>query len=91
MTTSLVLPNIDHRDTSNLHNPILRAIEVVSNKLIKRERTASIVANTETTIKRGRCIISPRLKDRKIAAKCWQCNEFVYGDHSTITRTVVFQ
>ncbi len=77
MSKSLVLPYIDHIDTSNLHKQILSAIEVVSNNGIKRERTAAVVANADPTIKRGQCIISPRLKDRKIPGKCWQCKEFV--------------
>ena len=91
LSKSLVLPYIDHRDTSNLHKPILRAIEVVSNKSIKREMTAGVVGNTDPTIKRGRCIICPRLKDRKIPSKCSQCKEFVCAEHSTITSTVVCQ
>ncbi len=88
---ALVLPDIEHRDTTNLHKPIMRAIEVVSPKPNKREMTSGGVGNTDTTTKRGRCVICPRSKDRKIPSKCSECNEFVCSDHSEIKSTVVCQ
>ena len=88
---ALVLSFIEHRDTSNLHTRILRAIEAVPNKSIKRETTASGIPGTDLTVKRGRCVICPRSKDRKIPTKCSQCNEFVCAEHSTIKSAVFCQ
>jgi len=78
---SLVAHLLDVRSqTSNfLHKDVQSALAVMSYP--KVEKTSQELNETSTDLKRKRCSLCDRTKDRKTLNKCYKCSEPICNEH----------